>query len=94
MFVRLTYFGFKTEKIKELKKFYNEVAIPTLRTPFAGVAMHIAEGRPVGSRCLELAEIRGLGKAQTFILKVNFVSASVEDTSISPPCDLAISAAI
>jgi hypothetical protein len=69
-------------------------AIPTLRTPFAGVAMHIAEGRPVGSRCLELAEIRGLGKAQTFILKVNFVSASVEDTSISPPCDLAISAAI
>ena len=31
MFVRLTYFGFKSEKIKELKKFYNEVAIPTLK---------------------------------------------------------------
>ena len=31
MFVRLTYFGFKSEKTKELKKFYNEVAIPTLK---------------------------------------------------------------
>ena len=31
MFVRLTYFGFKPEKIQELKKFYNEVAIPTVR---------------------------------------------------------------
>jgi len=31
MFVRLTYFGFKPEKLEELKKFYNEVAIPTLR---------------------------------------------------------------
>lgn len=31
MFVRLTYFGFKPEKLKELKKFYNEVAIPTLK---------------------------------------------------------------
>ena len=31
MFVRLTYFGFKPEKLKELKKFYNEIAIPTLK---------------------------------------------------------------
>jgi quinol monooxygenase YgiN len=31
MFLRLTYFGFKPEKLKELKKFYNEVAIPTLK---------------------------------------------------------------
>ena len=31
MFVRLTYFGFKPEKLQELKKFYNEVAIPTVR---------------------------------------------------------------
>lgn len=31
MFVRLTYFGFKPEKLEELKKFYNEVAIPTLK---------------------------------------------------------------
>ncbi len=31
MFVRMTYFGFKPEKLQELKKFYNEVAIPTLR---------------------------------------------------------------
>ena len=31
MFVRLTYFGFKPDKLKELKKFYNEVAIPTLK---------------------------------------------------------------
>ena len=31
MFVRLTYFGFKPENLEELKKFYNEVAIPTLR---------------------------------------------------------------
>ena len=31
MFVRLTYFGFKSEKLNELKKFYNEVAIPTVR---------------------------------------------------------------
>lgn len=31
MFVRLTYFGFKPGKLEELKKFYNEVAIPTLR---------------------------------------------------------------
>lgn len=31
MFVRLTYFGFKPEKLEELKKFYNETAIPTLK---------------------------------------------------------------
>ena len=31
MFVRLTYFGFKPDKLKELKSFYNEVAIPTLK---------------------------------------------------------------
>jgi quinol monooxygenase YgiN len=31
MFVRLTYFGFKPEKLEELKKFYNEVAMPTLK---------------------------------------------------------------
>lgn len=31
MFVRLTYFGFKPDKLEELKKFYNEVAIPTLK---------------------------------------------------------------
>jgi len=31
MFVRLTYFGFKPEKLQELKKFYNETAIPTLK---------------------------------------------------------------
>ena len=31
MFVRLTYFGFKPDKLKDLKKFYNEVAIPTLK---------------------------------------------------------------
>ena len=31
MFVRLTYFGFKPDKLQELKKFYNEVAIPTLK---------------------------------------------------------------
>ena len=31
MFVRLTYFGFKPEKLQEMKKFYNEVAIPTVR---------------------------------------------------------------
>jgi quinol monooxygenase YgiN len=31
MFVRLTYFGFKPDKLKELKKFYNDVAIPTLK---------------------------------------------------------------
>jgi len=31
MFVRLTYFGFKPDKLKDLKKFYHEVAIPTLK---------------------------------------------------------------
>ena len=31
MFVRLTNFGFRPEKLQEIKKFYNEVAIPTLR---------------------------------------------------------------
>ncbi len=31
MYVRLTYFGFKPEKLAELKKFYNEVAMPTLK---------------------------------------------------------------
>lgn len=31
MFVRLTYFGFKPEKLEALKKFYNETAIPTLK---------------------------------------------------------------
>lgn len=31
MIVRLTYFNFSPGKIEELKKFYNEVAIPTVR---------------------------------------------------------------
>ena len=31
MVVRLTYFNFSPGKIEELKKFYNEVAIPTVR---------------------------------------------------------------
>jgi len=31
MVVRLTYFNFTPGKIDELKKFYNEVAVPTLR---------------------------------------------------------------
>ena len=31
MFVRLTYFGFKPDKLEELKKFYNEVAIPAVK---------------------------------------------------------------
>jgi quinol monooxygenase YgiN len=31
MVVRLTYFNFSPGKIDELKKFYNEVAIPTVR---------------------------------------------------------------
>ena len=31
MFVRLTFMGIKPEKLQELKKFYNETAIPTLR---------------------------------------------------------------
>ncbi len=31
MVVRLTYFGFKPEKLSELKKFYNDTAIPTVR---------------------------------------------------------------
>ena len=31
MFVRLTYFGFKPDKLEKLKKFYNEVAIPTVK---------------------------------------------------------------
>jgi len=31
MFVRFTYFGFKPEKLQELKRFYHEVAIPTVR---------------------------------------------------------------
>jgi quinol monooxygenase YgiN len=31
MFIRLTYFGFRPEKLQDIKKFYNEVAIPTLR---------------------------------------------------------------
>ena len=31
MYVRFTLFGFKPEKLAELKKFYNEVAIPTLK---------------------------------------------------------------
>jgi heme-degrading monooxygenase HmoA len=31
MIVRLTYFNFLPGKIEELKKFYNEVAIPTVR---------------------------------------------------------------
>ena len=31
MVVRLTYFSFIPEKIEELKKFYNEVAIPTVK---------------------------------------------------------------
>lgn len=31
MVVRLTYFGFRPEKLAELKKFYNETAIPTVR---------------------------------------------------------------
>ena len=31
MIVRLTYFNFLPEKIDELKKFYNDVAIPTVK---------------------------------------------------------------
>ena len=31
MVIRLTYFSFLPEKIEDLKKFYNEVAIPTVR---------------------------------------------------------------
>ena len=31
MIIRLTYFNFSPGKIEELKKFYNEVAIPTVR---------------------------------------------------------------
>lgn len=31
MVVRLTYFNFSPGKIEELKKFYNDVAIPTVR---------------------------------------------------------------
>ena len=31
MIVRLTYFNFAPAKIEELKKFYNEVAIPTVK---------------------------------------------------------------
>ena len=31
MVVRLTYFNFSSGKIDEMKKFYNEVAIPTVR---------------------------------------------------------------
>jgi len=43
MFVRLTYFGFKTEKIKELKKFYNEVAIPTLKKQKGNIECRLLE---------------------------------------------------
>ena len=31
MVVRLTFFNFSSGKIDELKKFYNDVAIPTLK---------------------------------------------------------------
>ena len=43
MFVRLTYFGFKPEKLQELKKFYNEVAIPTVRQQKGNVDCKLLE---------------------------------------------------
>ena len=43
MFVRLTYFGFKPEKLQELKKFYNETAIPTLKQQKGNVECRLLE---------------------------------------------------
>ena len=43
MFVRLTYFGFKPEKLQELKKFYNETAIPTVRQQKGNVDCKLLE---------------------------------------------------
>ena len=43
MFVRLTYFGFKPEKIQELKKFYNEVAIPTVKKQKGNIDCRLLE---------------------------------------------------
>ena len=43
MYVRLTYFGFKPEKIQELKKFYNEVAIPTVRKQKGNIDCRLLE---------------------------------------------------
>ena len=43
MFVRLTYFGFKPENLQELKKFYNEVAIPALKQQKGNVDCRLLE---------------------------------------------------
>ena len=43
MFVRLTFFGFKPEKLQELKKFYNEVAIPTLKKQKGNIDCRLLE---------------------------------------------------
>jgi quinol monooxygenase YgiN len=43
MYVRLTYFGFKPEKIQELKKFYNEVANPTVRKQKGNIDCRLLE---------------------------------------------------
>ena len=43
MHVRLTYFGFKPEKLQELKKFYNETAIPTLKQQKGNVECRLLE---------------------------------------------------
>ena len=43
MFVRLTFFGFKPEKVQELKKFYNEVAIPTLKKQKGNIDCRLLE---------------------------------------------------
>lgn len=43
MVVRLTYFNFSAGKIEELKKFYNEVAIPTLRKQKGNIECKLLE---------------------------------------------------
>lgn len=43
MFVRLTYFGFKPEKLQEAKKFYNEVAIPTVKRQKGNIDCRLLE---------------------------------------------------
>ena len=66
MVVRLTYFSFIPEKIEELKKFYNEVAIPTVKKQKGNLECRLLEPANEGDEYISMTTWDNQQDADTY----------------------------